>query len=269
MSSAMRWRAGAASLAALLLSVLAAACSNTSLSTSATSTTGAIGAPVQLVVKTAIQQDIGVLDSGVLTYSRLTTMNTGESTEFSVSVTDTGMTPKGVIPAQEVSALIGRVVYPDDVPTGGYVGVQITSCVGLSCQSQSTPTQAVAVVNQVAWWYWLVTAVKSGPAVISLTAATYEGLSTKVLKAETIIVNVNVRSSKSYQPPSRAPAVSSSAPAANQGTNSGGPSTPVWVLVTVGVAFIGVAGAVAAALISRGGSSKGGSSKGSGSGSAA
>jgi hypothetical protein len=146
------------------------------------------------------------------------------------------------------------------------------ACIDLMCQSQSTTIQAVAVMNQVAWWYWRVTAAMPGDALISLKVDTYLGFSTQVLKEEIILVNVNVRASQSHQPSSSATAASSpsSAPAANQGTNSGGPPTSVWALVTIGAAFITVAGGVAVALISnRGSSNKGGSSKGSGSGSAA
>jgi hypothetical protein len=263
--SAMLSQTGRA-LAVLLLCALAGACSSSastsaSSGSAASSSSSASGAspPMQSVVETAIRQDMGVLDRGVLTYSELGTLYTDESTEFSVSVTDIGKTPpKQTIPAQEVSKIVGRVVYPQNVPTGGYVGVHITSCHNLSCQSQSATRQAVAVIDQVAWWYFLITTETPGRSLISLTADTYDGTSTNVLKEETILVSVNVQAAKSYQPPS-------SAAAAGPVTNSGGPSTPVWVWVTIGVGLIGALGAIAAALIGKAGSNRSPGGPGSGS----
>lgn len=213
-------------LSLLLLSVLAAACggniSGGGLPSPSPSTSApATEEPGQAVLQTELANDIRALDQGVLTYSELGVLRTGEVARFSVSVTDIGKNPSKSMSASETSAVIGRGVDPNDVPTGAYVSVQV-SCTNISCDSQpsSVPHLPVFVTGQSAWWYWQITAPSQpGHAQITISEYAYEGLSATAVLGQLnppLTISLTVKPSKAYRPPS---------PKANLAGGASGPST--------------------------------------------
>jgi hypothetical protein len=233
MASATRPRI-AVVLAALLAGVSAAGCSSSS-----SSSGGGSVKPPQALFSTRLRNDIRALDQGVLTYTRLGTLQVGENAEFSVWVTDIGKPqPKQVASARETSKQIGVTVYPWDVPTGGYVEVQMTTCSNLTCHRQSSPSpQLVEPYQRVAQWEWLISAKAPGPALISLTVDTYKESTAELLKEETVVVNVKVQASKNHTPtgrpsPTRQPVAS----------GGGGSSNAVTIWAAVIVAIGGIIG---------------------------
>jgi hypothetical protein len=153
-------------------------------------------------------------------------------------VTDIGKkSPKQDTPALEMSKRTGLVVYPKDVPTGGYVAVRIKSCLNLSCDSQSSARRLVEP-HQFAQWYWRVSATAPGPALISLKVDTYKESSAEVLSEEIVLVNVKVRASSHYTP--------TASPTSTQLAVTGGGSSNG---VTIMVAVIGGVFAVIAAWV--------------------
>lgn len=67
----------------------------------------------------------------------------------------------------------GWVVYPDDVPTGGILGVRVT-CTDVACAAQSTTRQPVLTQGESVTWFWQLSAQAPGTAHIWLVATTYD-----------------------------------------------------------------------------------------------
>ena len=128
------------------------------------------------------------LDRGVLAYSPIRSLKTGASTTFDVAITDVG---RG---AQEttVTQVGSKVVYQQDVPTGGIVGIQIVRCQNLTCNGESSPTQPILSPGDKARWWWQITGGTPGPAEISLRVDTYDQGSRQTLSEEIVPIFAKV-----------------------------------------------------------------------------
>jgi hypothetical protein len=133
-------------------------------------------------------KDYQSLDRGVLSYTKLGSLKTAATISFKVAVTDTGRGEQ----TAPLTHFNGMIIYPEDIPTGGIVGVQIVTCKNLTCQSLSDIRQPVLSKGMQAEWYWNITAGTPGPALITLRADTYDQGSTQALSSEIINLNVSV-----------------------------------------------------------------------------
>jgi hypothetical protein len=134
-----------------------------------------VGAPPgqgsgQRQFKIALLADDAALDRGVLSYQVPATLVTGSSAALSVEVLDAGQGSGGTTPPPVPA---GWVTAPQDVPTGGIVGVT-ASCQGLTCDAESPERQPVLAFDQTGSWQWTVSAQSPGTATIRLTAITYD-----------------------------------------------------------------------------------------------
>lgn len=194
----------AGALAALLGGVLVTACasSESSSETPITSSRGShanVAGNGQVFVVTRLRQDYSALDRGVLAYTPIKTLETGQSTSLYAFVTDIGKrAPKQTASVSEVSKESGLTVYPYDVPTGGIVSLHVT-CSNLQCQEMTAARQAVVIVGQPVEWVWFVTASSPGPAMITLAADTYDQLTDTVLREETVQISVIVQATAAYK----------------------------------------------------------------------
>ena len=114
--------------------------------------------------------DDAALDRGVLSYQVPVTLVTGSSATLSVEVIDAGQGNGGTTPPPVPS---GWVTAPQDVPTGGIVGVAAT-CQGLTCDAEAPERQPVLTFDQTGSWQWAVSAQSPGTATIRLIAITYD-----------------------------------------------------------------------------------------------
>jgi hypothetical protein len=145
---------------------------------SAGATPGGTGGPTaepgaqspQDLFRDALENDRASLDRGVMAYSPLSQLKTGQDVTFTVTVTDTGTGPQTIA----VSSYHGMTVARQDIPTGGIVSVQIASCQNLTCHSESPARQAVLLQGDQASWNWTITAGQPGPADLTLVADTYD-----------------------------------------------------------------------------------------------
>ena len=142
----------------------------------------------QDVYKAMLGRDLQSLDRGLLAYSPISSLKTGTSTEFDVLVKDIGRGPQSAV----VAEVDGLLVYQQDVPTGGIVGVTVVLCKNLTCNSESSPTQPVLFPGDVATWRWQITAGTPGPAEIILRADTYDQGSQQTLSEEIIPITGKV-----------------------------------------------------------------------------
>ena len=179
----------AAALVGILFSVLAAGCSSTSSSSSAsgTSSAGSAESPQQ-IYEAKLLKDYRSLDRGVLSYSRIGSLDTAATTQFDVVVTDVGRGPQEI----QLTDFNGMTVYQQDVPTGGDVAVRMVACENLTCDSESGNPQPVLYKAKPGEWFWRITAGAPGPALITLRADTYDLGSTESLSEEIINVDVNI-----------------------------------------------------------------------------
>jgi len=129
-----------------------------------------------------LQQDVQSLDRGLLAYSPISKLKTGASTEFDVVVTDIGRGPQLYV----ITRVHGLVVYQQDVPTGGIVGVQAVESQNLTFIPESSSRQPVLYRGDSATWVWQITAGTPGPAEIILRADTYDQGSQQTLREEII-----------------------------------------------------------------------------------
>ena len=114
--------------------------------------------------------DDAALDRGVLSYQVPVTLVTGSSATLSVEVIDAGQGNGGTTPPPVPA---GWVTAPQDVPTGGIVGVAAT-CQGLTCDAEAPERQPVLAFDQTGSWQWAVSAQSPGTATIRLIAITYD-----------------------------------------------------------------------------------------------
>jgi hypothetical protein len=147
----------------------------------------AIFAPItqptpQDIYKARLGRDIQSLDRGLFLYSPINTLKTGASTQFDVVVRDIGKGPQSTV----VTEVDGLLVYQQDVPTGGIVGVAVAVCGNLICDSESSSTQPVLFPGDAATWRWQIIAGAPGPAEIILRADTYDQGSQQTLSEEII-----------------------------------------------------------------------------------
>lgn len=217
----------AGALAALLGGVLVTACASSGSveSSSETPNTSSRGSHAnvagngQVFVVTRLRQDYSALDRGVLAYTPIKTLETGQSTSLYAFVTDIGKrAPKQTASVSEVSKESGLTVYPYDVPTGGIVSLHVT-CSNLQCQEMTTARQAVVIVGQPVEWVWFVTASSPGPAMITLAADTYDQLTDTVLREETVQISVIVQATAAYK---HRRAVAAATPATGSGGGGNG-----------------------------------------------
>lgn len=120
--------------------------------------------------KIALLADDAALDRGVLSYQVPVSLVTGSSATLSVEVIDAGQGVGGTTPPPVPS---GWVTAPQDVPTGGIVGVTAT-CQGLTCDAEGPERQPVLAFDQTGSWQWTVSAQSPGTAAIRLIAITYD-----------------------------------------------------------------------------------------------
>jgi len=183
-------RVGAWTVAGAVAAMLAAACGAASHATSPGTGSGRQISTMRLI------KDDRALDRGVLTYSKLTTLQVQQTTSFDVKVTDVGRGPERSAFARESR---GRFVAPQDVPTGGIVSVQSICSGGLACTPLSSSTrQAIARPGQSATWRWQVAARSPGQARILIIATTYGRRSKIVLNETSVMAGVNVQSTPLY-----------------------------------------------------------------------
>lgn len=156
-----------------------------------------VGGPPPTTTPAPSEQDIYVakllkdhqsLDRGALAYSQVSGLNTAQSIQFEVVVTDVGRGRQQI----QVTKFNGMSVDQQNVPTGGIVGVQIASCENLTCQSESTIRQPVLQRGDEARWYWKITAGTPGPAKITLRADTYDQDSNQSLSEEIVEIKTKV-----------------------------------------------------------------------------
>jgi hypothetical protein len=150
--------------------------------------------PPQQIFAATLHKDMQSLDRGVFAYSPITGLETSAMTTFEVEVTDVGRGPQ----LGRYTGYDGMVVYQQDVPTGGIVGVQIVSCENLTCLAESSFKQLVLVPGEVAVWYWQITAGIPGPAKIIVRADTYDQGSDQTLREELIQINAEVLPTAAY-----------------------------------------------------------------------
>jgi hypothetical protein len=131
---------------------------------------GSPGPSDQQLFKIRLLDDEESLDRGVLAYQVPVTMATGGSATLNVTVTDIGETANGTASMPHVT---GWVYDPQDVPTGGIVGVR-ASCDGLSCDAQAPERQPVLSRGQAGNWFWQLSAQNPGTARILLVPTTYD-----------------------------------------------------------------------------------------------
>ena len=175
------FRAGAWALAGAVMVTLAAGCSTSGSGRAAPPRRGS--GPQIFTMK--LVKDHRRLDRGVLTYSELATMQVRQGASFDVVVTDVGRGPETSAFARQSG---GRLVAPQDVPTGGAVSVQIICSAELACTPRTaSPRQAVLGVGRSATWKWEITARSPGSAQILVTAVSYRGHSRAVVAGETSV----------------------------------------------------------------------------------
>jgi hypothetical protein len=105
----------------------------------------------------------------MLKYQAPRLLATGAEADLTVQVTDLGRRAEtAALPSYH-----GWVVYPDDVPTGGILGVRAT-CSDLACAAQSTTRQSVLAPGETVGWSWQLSAQAPGTAHIWLVATTYD-----------------------------------------------------------------------------------------------
>jgi len=214
-------------LAAIFIGALIAACGSASNSSSSSSTSAAPSEQQLFISK--LESDDRALDRDILTYTALTTLYTGEQVDFNVSVIDVGKGPQ-LTSAPTVYA--GERVDPQDVPTDGIVGVQITACSNLTCQSQGDPTRQLVVNKQNGLWEWTLITQNPGTAQITLQAITYDQNTNVPLHHTKLVLELNVQKTVAYQN--------------QQNHNKLDATTKDWTGYLVGV--IGTLAAVAAAI---------------------
>jgi hypothetical protein len=142
-----------------------------------------------------LQADDKALDQGQLSYVRPGTLTTGTPAELRVTVQDIGLHPGHLLTIRDASSITGQVIYPRDVPTGGIVGLQITTCGNLACQAQNDARQAIVGKGSVASWEWLLTPRNAGAALVVIRASTYDGNSSTVLREEIVDIRLTTKAS--------------------------------------------------------------------------
>ncbi len=180
-------------LAAIFIGILITACSSSS---SATSSSAAAPATGQQHFVAKLESDDHTLDRGILTYTVLNTLYTSQQVDFNVSVFDVG---KGPQLTSVPTIYEGERVDPQDVPTNGIVGVQITVCSNLTCQSQGAPTRQLVVLKENGLWEWTLITQNPGPAQITLQATTYDQNTNIPLHNTKLVLKLNVQATPAYK----------------------------------------------------------------------
>lgn len=123
----------------------------------------------QRLFRVRLLADDKALDRGMLKYQAPRSLATGAEADLTVQVTDLGRHAQG----SARPSYRGWAVYPDDVPTGGILGVRAT-CSDLACAAQSATRQPVLVPGESAGWFWQLSAQAPGTAHIWLVVTTYD-----------------------------------------------------------------------------------------------
>ena len=183
-------RAGAWVLAAASAALLATACS------AAGRATPPAGGSTPQIFTMKLVNDHPRLDRGVLTYTDLTAMQVRQTALFNVQVTDVGRGPENTVFTRQ---LRGRLAAPQDVPTGGFVSVQIFCGSRLTCTPRSEAArQEISGVGRSGTWAWDVAARSPGNSQITLTAIRYRG-NTQTVRTQTLVaVGITVRTTPLY-----------------------------------------------------------------------
>jgi hypothetical protein len=143
----------------------------------------------------SLKADQQALDRGQLLYTDLGTVDAGGDYDFEISVTDLGKGPQLVHPAPVPQ---GWVAPPQDVPTGGDVGMHLT-CDGASCTPYDDARKPVVAQHQPVNWSFGVHLDSPGRAHIHIDAMVYRAGSDQVLSsASPIDVEISVRPTWSY-----------------------------------------------------------------------
>ena len=146
----------------------------------------------QTLLQQRLSKDEQAFDKGVLTFSALPTLKAGLPTTLTVTVTDAGKSPQGSKTITRIESLMGTVVYPRNVPTGGIIGLRLTCTAKLYCQALSSVKQAVVGVGTSQTWSWNLTPLGSEPMSATITASTYDGTTDTVLNEEIIPISLKV-----------------------------------------------------------------------------
>lgn len=153
------------------------------------------GPSSQQLFKVRLLDDDKSLDRGVLSYQVPVTMATGGSAILTVQVTDIGKAANGTAPMPGVT---GWVYAPQDVPTGGVVGIR-ASCDGLSCDAQAPERQPVLTPGRAGNWFWQLSAQNPGTARILLFPTTYDQNTNIALRVpQPVEITVTVTATSGY-----------------------------------------------------------------------
>jgi hypothetical protein len=194
----------------------------------------------QDLLQQRLSQDEEALDRGVLTYPEPPTLKTDRPFMLSVTITDTGKHPRGTMSAARYSSDTRLVVYPNNVPTGGIVGVKMT-CGRL----------AIVGTGNSQSWTWNLTPLRSGQQFATITVDTYDGTGNTILSQEIIVVGLQVEEGPWY-----ASIDDWWGSVRNFATTTAG------VIVTIGAAVTTIAGGVAWVQRRRAGKAKASAKKG-------
>ncbi|MER5636107.1 hypothetical protein ABT095_04050 [Kitasatospora sp. NPDC002227] len=145
----------------------------------------------------SVRQDQQSLDRGVLVHTAIGGLDVGDEAEFSVKVFDLGKgtdAPAGVAPALPP----GVVAAPDNVPTGGDLGVTLI-CEHIACTPYDAERKPVVGKGASATWTFGLTAHEPGTARLHIVAEVYRGDTDQVLVgAEPVDLDVDIRRTWSY-----------------------------------------------------------------------
>ncbi|TQF03172.1 hypothetical protein E6W39_14120 [Kitasatospora acidiphila] len=142
-----------------------------------------------------LRADQHALDRGQLLYTNLGSVDVGTDHTFEITVTDLGKGPQLAHPDPVPQ---GWVAPPQDVPTGGDVGIRLT-CDGVSCASYDDMRKPVVVPGRAVTWSFGLHLGSPGQAHIHIDAVVYRTSSDQVLSsAAPIDVEVSVRRTWAY-----------------------------------------------------------------------
>lgn len=147
-------------------------------------------------LKVRLRSDIRALDRGVLSYRFGRSIHTGASAVLTVSLKDIGKHPI----LSEIRSNAGvTTVYPHNVPTGGIVGLWMSSCVDLACHPLTDTRQAAVVPGQTTSWNWEISAYRPGQGLMTITASIYAERSTIAIRENVISIAVRVAATVAYE----------------------------------------------------------------------
>ncbi|AUG76339.1 hypothetical protein CFP65_1441 [Kitasatospora sp. MMS16-BH015] len=156
---------------------------------------GGSGGQLDYVLR--VRQDQQALDRGLLVHTAVGGLDVGDEAEFSIKIFDLGKTTDGPPPAAPALPA-GVVAAPDNVPTGGDLGVSLV-CEHISCTGYDAERKPVVGKGAAGTWTFGLTAGEPGQAHLHIIAEVYRGDSDQVLVgAEPVDLDIEIRRTWSY-----------------------------------------------------------------------